>query len=349
MATITAGVVTPVAGAYGTTPAASGTFIPSVWSGKLNEKFYAASTFADICNKNWEGEISNQGDKVIINNIPSLVISDYVVGGNLSYQTPTPNVIELVVDRAKYFGFNVSDVLEYQSKPALMSMFSDDAAQQMRTTIDSTCLYRMLLRNATGTSALPEDGIPATNRGSTAGAKSGSYNLGTDAAPVDLSATADTTLDVILRMASVLDEQNIPDSGRWLVIDPVTRYRLMGTKLAQAYLTGDDKSMLRNGLIGTIDRFKVYVTNQLPTKAQSATVWVSGDGSESSIAGSSYASGKTRILAAGHTSAITFASQMTKTETLPNPTDFGKLVRGLNIFGHQVVKGTALTRAVVTN
>ncbi len=346
MATVTAGVVTPVAGAYGTTPAASGTFIPTLWSGKLNEKFYAASTFADLCNRNWEGEISNMGDKVVINNIPSLVISDYVVGGNLSYQTPTPNTIEMAVDRAKYFGFNVSDVLEYQSKPNLMDMFSNDASEQMRTVIDSTCLYRTLLANATGTALLPEDGVVAANRGATAGVKSASYNLGTDTAPVDF-ATANEALNVILRMASVLDEQNIPETGRWLVIDPATRLRLMQSELRQAYLTGDDKSPVRNGLIGTIDRFKVYVSNQLPYKAASTSVWTSGDGTETSIAGSSH-SVRVRLLAAGHTSAITFASQMTKTEQLRNPTDFGDLVRGLNIFGHKVVKGTALVRAVVT-
>ena len=34
-------------------------------------KLYTASTFADICNTNWEGEISGMGDKIVINNILS--------------------------------------------------------------------------------------------------------------------------------------------------------------------------------------------------------------------------------------------------------------------------------------
>lgn len=341
MTTITAGVVTPVSGAYGTTPSYSGTFIPTLWSAKLNAKFYTASTFADICNRDWEGEISNVGDKVIINNIPSLVINDYVVGGNLTYQTPTPNTIELMVDRAKYFGFNVNDVMEYQSKPDLMSMFTDDASEQMRVVVDSTCLYRTLLDVST---------IAAANQGATAGAKSASYNLGTDTTPVDLSnATTgpDDTLALILRMASVLDEQNIPNSGRWLLIDPATRMKLMNSKLAQAYVTGDSTSPLRNGLIGMIDRFKIYVTNHLPYKAISATVWTSGDGSEATIAGSSDTT-RNRVVAAGHTSAISFASQLVKTEQLRNPTDFGDLVRGLQVFGHKVTKGDAIALGMVT-
>ena len=117
MSTVTAGAVTPVGGAFNTNPSYSGTFIPTIWSAKLNAKFYAASTFASICNKNWEGDISSLGDKVIINNIPTITIADYVVGGNLNYQTPTPNTIEMVVDRAKSFSFQVSDVLDYQAKP----------------------------------------------------------------------------------------------------------------------------------------------------------------------------------------------------------------------------------------
>jgi len=341
MATITAGAVTPVGAAFNTTPAYSGTFIPTIWSAKLNAKFYAASTFADICNRDWEGDVSNIGDKVIINNIPSLVINDYVVGGNLSYQTPTPNTIELLIDRAKYYGFNVADVLEYQSKPNLMDMFTNDAAEQMRTVVDSTCLYRCLLDTTN---------IVAANRGGTAGAKSASYNLGTDDTPVDLSNAStgpDDTLALILRMASVLDEQNVPDTGRWLLIDPATRMKLLNSKLAQAYLTGDNTSPIRNGLIGGIDRFKVYVTNHLPYKAISATVWTSGDGSETSITGVSDTT-RNRLIAAGQMTGLSFASQMVKTEQLRNPTDFGDLVRGLQVFGHKVTKGESVATAIVT-
>lgn len=345
MSTITPAAVIPVAAPFNTSPSYSGTFIPTLWSSKLNAKFYAASTFADICNRDWEGDIKNLGDKVVINGIPSITINDYTVGSGVSYQVPTPSTIEMVVDRAKYFGFQINDVLDYQSKPDLMGMFTDDASEQMRTVLDSTCLYRTLL---TAESAVgKEDGTVPANRGATAGKRSTSYNLGTDAAPVDISA-ANEALNVILRMASVLDEQNIPESGRWLLIDPATRLRLMGTNLAQAQFMGDDKSMVRNGLIGTIDRFKVYVTNQLPFKAATAVVWTSGDGSETSIAGVAHATLRTRILAAGHTSAISFASQMTKTEQLRNPTDFGDYVRGLQVFGHKTVKGTALATAIVS-
>lgn len=334
MTTLTLSPVTPVGAPYNTTPSYSGTFIPTIWSSKLNAKFYAASVFADICNRNWEGDIQNLGDKIVINNIPSLTIQDYVVGGNLNYQTPTPNTIELQIDRAKYFGFNVSDVLDYQSKPDLMDAFSNDAAEQMRIVIDSTCTYRTFIGGA------------AANRGTTAGVKSGAINLGSDAAPLLFTGTPATVLNTILGLAGVLDEQNVPDSDRWLVIDPLTRTLLMQSNLQQAQITGDGVSPVRNGLIGKIDRFSIYVSNQLPYMAASGTNWISGDGSETSTTGTTFAS-KRRAIIAGHTSAISFASQLTKTEQLRNPTDFGDLVRGLQVFGHKVTKPEALALAVV--
>jgi len=34
-------------------------------------------------------------------------------------------------------------------------------------------------------------------------------------------------------------------------------------------------------------------------------------------------------------------------ETVRNPSDFGDYIRGLNVYGHKVVKDSALTYAVV--
>ena len=74
MSTITPGQTFPVQGAYNTTTPYSGTFIPALWSGKLNAKFYNATVFGEIANTAWEGEISGIGDQIIINNIPSVAI-----------------------------------------------------------------------------------------------------------------------------------------------------------------------------------------------------------------------------------------------------------------------------------
>jgi hypothetical protein len=335
MATITAGAVTPVGGAFATSTAASGTFIPTLWSSQLAKKFYTATVFSEIANTDWSGELKSMGDKVIINKIPDLTVNRYVVGQGLTYEVPTPSTLELTIDQGLYFAFQISDVIEYQSKPNLMDMFSNDAGMQMKIKVDSTSLFNLALNSTYG---IPD----AANRGLTAGVKSLSYNLGTNTAPVTL--TGSNVLQMLTSFSGVLDEQNIPETDRWLLIDPYTRNLLMQSNLAQAQFMGDSQSMVRNGRIGTIDRFTVYVTNNLP-KGAAAAAMTSGDGSETS--GATHTAAR-RLLIAGHKSALTFASQITKTEQVRNPYDFGDYIRSLNIFGFKATKDTAFATAFVS-
>ena len=237
MSTITPAAVTPVTGAAATTPSYSGTFIPSLWSGKLIAKFYATTMFGEICNTDYQGEISNLGDKIIINSIPDVAIADYLVGGTLSYGVPTPVAnVELQINKAKAFTFNLPDVLEYQARPKLLDVFSGEASAKMKIYIDDDLLF-----NSYSTGA-------AANKGATAGVRSAAYNLGIDTAPVAL--TASNVLTVLTQLAGVLDEQNVPDADRYLIIDPLTRNILMQSNLAQAQFTGDAASLVRTGKTG---------------------------------------------------------------------------------------------------
>lgn len=308
---------------FNTAPAYSQTFIPSLWAGKLNVKFYATTVFGEISNTAYEGDIKGMGDLVTINNIPSITINNYIIGQSLTYEVPTPNIVTLVIDKAKYFGVNISDVLEYQSQPSLMDMFTSDASQQMAISIDRDVLLGTFDQGA------------AANKGATAGAISASFALGTDNAPITL--TSANVITQITALSSVLDEQNVPESERWLVITPVVRQLLMSSTLSQAYLTGDNMSILRNGKIGVIDRFTLYVSNLLP-RALAA---------QNFLGGAQAGALKRTAIMAGHKSAITFASQITKVESLQNQTDFGQLVRGLNVYGFKVIKPEALALMLI--
>ena len=330
MANITA--TTPLTGVGGDFAGVnySGSFIPTLWASKLNRKFYLTTVFGEISNTDYAGEIANLGDKVVINTIPTIAISDYTIGSGLTYAVPTPNTLELVIDRAKSFAFQVSDVIAHQSKPNVMETFTNDATMQMKIAVDRAVIYG----DSASKPGVVND-VHADNQGATAGALSHGYNLGTAAAPVSLSGT--NILQTLTAMAGVLDEQNAPETDRWLLIDPLTRQILMQSNLAQAQFMGDDKSMVRNGKIGMIDRFTVYVTNQLPKADADKNYW----------GGAAAGTAKRRVLLAGHKSAVTFASQMTKMETVRNPNDFGDYVRGLNVFGYKTLLPQALTSAIV--
>jgi len=300
-----------------TTNSYGANFVPEIWSGKLQVKFYKSTVLGEITNNDWEGEIKDQGDKVNIRTIPTITISDYTKGMSLASQVPTSTPITLTIDYGKYFNVIVDDVDATQADVKLMDMFTNDAAQQMKIGIDSLVLTQL----ATGGSSTTPLSA-AANQGNSAGAISGNLALGVTATPVTL--TKSNVLDTILNMGQALDEQNVPEDGRWLVIPAWMGALIKNSDLKQAYLTGDDTSILRNGKMGMIDRFTLYVSNNLYT-----------------------ASSKTTILA-GTRDAVSFASQITNVETLRSTTTFGNIMRGLNVFGFKVVKPEALVAAVVT-
>src|SRR3954468_24560624 len=91
------------AGSAQPSPAYSGTFIPEIWSGKLIEKFYATTVLAAISNTDYQGEITNQGDKVHIRTRPTITIRDYQAGQSLLVERPASNIVDLTIDKGKYF------------------------------------------------------------------------------------------------------------------------------------------------------------------------------------------------------------------------------------------------------
>lgn len=321
-------------GAFDTNPSYSGAFIPTLWSGKLLAKFYQNTMLSEVTNTDYEGELKNQGDTVRIRLAPSISISDYTVGQTLSYEVPTPIFQDMQVNKGKYFGVQVNDVLAYQSDMNLMNMFTEDAAKQLKIAIENEVFFNSFVT----------EGPAAANEGATAGAISAAYNLGTDTAPVD-QATPENVLKAILRMSTVLDEQNVPEEGRFLILSPYDRHLLMQSSIAQAYFTGDQSSTIRTGKIGMLDRFSVYVSNLLP-KGEAGKALVAGL-SATSTGGAVTNAKARRTMIAGTKHATSFAMTINKTEPLRNQTDFGDIVRGLAVYGRKVVKPQALVVAQV--
>ena len=289
-------------------PSYSGTFIPEVWSSKLIEKYYDSTVLSSISNTNYEGEIRNQGDKVIIRTTPTLEINDYSIGQTLVNQRPEAPTIELNIDKGFYWSTIIDDVVEKQQDIDQMNLWAQDAAEQLKIKLDARVLG----------SIVPD--VAATNKGATAGRISGNIDLGATGAPE--AVTKDNILEYILKMGQVLDEQNVPETGRFLVLPFWATTRLKLSDIKDASLTNDGASPLRNGRVGMIDRFTVYNSNLLPTYT---------DGAD-----------KTTHFLAGTKDGLTFATQLTKTESLRAESTFGNIMRGLMVYGHKVVKPEAL-------
>lgn len=293
----------------------SGNFIPEIWSGKLIENFYDATVLAAISNTDYEGEIKAMGDTVNIRTTPEITIRDYVKGQTLTVEQPDKPKLQLVIDKGEYFACVEDDVDRIQTDVNLMDTWSKDASERMKIKIDTRVL----------TDLLP--GIAATNKGATAGEQSASFNLGTTGAPLTVTkdGAAGTTpvVDLIVDMGTVLDEANAPEQGRFLVIPAKMAGLIKKSELKDASLTGDGTTPIRNGRLGMIDRFTLYVSHNL-----------------------NVSSGKYSIIA-GHKMGFTFASQMTEMETIRSESTFGNIVRGLQVYGYKVVKPEALAQAVI--
>lgn len=300
-------------------------FIPEIWSGKLVEKFYASTVLAAISNTDYEGEIKNQGDRVKIRTKPTVTIRDYRADGLLGLDRPTGSSIELYIGNGKYFSLALDDVMEIQSDLNILSMWSDDAAQQLKIVVDQDVLGGIVNQMA------------AANQGTAAGVITASLNLGIKSTPLTVvgrnaGSGQIELVDVLLRMGQVLDEQNIPEVGRWVVMPSWAGRMIKQSELRQAYLSGDSVSMLRNGRLGMVDRFTIYISNLLPNNSSDST---------------NFAAGEWPIFA-GHAHGLTFASQISKVETLRSELTFAQILRGLQVYGYQVVDGKALVQAQVT-
>jgi len=253
-------------------------------------------------------EIKKHGDTVIIRTIPDITIRAYKIGQKLVRERPAPGRVDLLIDKGNYYSVVINDVEKLQSDINYVERWTDDAGQQMKIAVDSDIL-----------SVVYAD-ADSHNKGAQAGKKSGSIDLGASGAFVSLDKT--NILDYIVDMGTCLDENDVPETQRWLVFPAIFCGMIKKSDLKDASLAGDGTSIMRNGRLGIIDRFEIYSSNQVATSADGVTT--------------------VHNCLFGHPAAITFASQLTENRVIPNPDDFGDLMEGLQVYGYETIKAQAL-------
>lgn len=289
-------------------------YIPAVWSGKLIQKLYASTVFGEVCSTEYEGEIKGLGDNILIRTIPDVTVSDYQIGSTFSqadYEVPLSANVEMPINKAKKFLVRVNTVDRSQSDVDVVDVFANEASMKLKIAID-----RDVVRNL-------DAGVASTNKGATAGAISANLPLGVTGTAISITET--NAVSYILLHGQALDEQNVSDEGRFLILPAWYIRRLKGSDLKTASLTGDAMTPLRNGKVGMIDRFTIYQSNNLDQTAV-----------------------RTNVIS-GHSGGLSFAAQITELERLQNPWDFGHLQRGLCVYGYKVIEGKFLTSGFAAN
>jgi len=293
-------------------------FLPSVYSKKVLNFFRKASVVEAITNTDYAGEISAYGDSVKIIKEPVISVYDYTRGSDTTQTKLTDQELTLVVDSAKAFKFIVDDIETNMSHVNFKEVASSSAAYALRDSYDAAVIATMF----SGVSSSSPDHVLGADNATdlAAGTFDGTGNL-----DIGFGSSEHDPIDVMARMARLLDEQNVPEEGRWFVASP-DFYEQLGqasSKLLSVDFNAGQGS-IRNGLVssGKLRGFDMYKSNN--------------------IASTTNAAGK---CLAGHISSTATAQTIISTEVLRDPSSFGDIVRGLHVYGAKVLRGEALVSA----
>ena len=293
-------------------------FLPEVYSKKVLNFFRKASVAEAITNTDYSGEISAYGDTVRIIKEPEITVYQYERGANVTKTALTDQELSLVVDIANAFKFIVDDIETSMSHVNFKEVASSSAAYALRDAYDEGIIATMFA----GVSAASPNHILGSDNATdlAAGTFDGTGNL-----DIGFAASEHDPIDVLSHMARLLDEQNIPEEGRWFLASP-DFYEVLASSssklLSVDYNAG--QGSIRNGLVssGKLRGFDMYKSNN--------------------IASTTNAAGK---CLAGHMSSTATAQTITSTEVLRDPDSFGDIVRGLHVYGGKVLRGEALVSA----
>jgi len=221
-------------------------FLPKIYSKKVLNFFRKASVVEAITNTDYAGEISAFGDSVRIIKEPVISVSDYTRGSDTTQTKLTDQEISLVVDSAKAFKFIVDDIETNMSHVNFKEVATSSAAYALRDSYDAAVIATMF----SGVSTSSPDHVLGADA-SAATQTMGQHQGGSNA--IDLTGSDGTgtdPLDVMSFMAKLLDEQSIPEEGRWFVAPPSFYNELAqsGSKLLSVDFNAGQGS-IRNGLV----------------------------------------------------------------------------------------------------
>ena len=291
----------------------NGFFIPEIYSKKVQIALRKAAVAEAVCNTDYMGEISQYGDTVNIIKEPQITVNDYTRGLAVSSTNLTDQELVLTIDQAKSFAFKLDDLERRFSHVNFQAIASDNAAYKLRDAMDSNILAAI-----------------SSGAGVTTG-------MGTTSVPIDIgfgSGEVDP-LNQMALAAKELDENNVPEEGRWFVAAPEWYNVLSNT--ASKLLTVDfnaGQGSIRNGLVasGLLRGFQMYKSNNLPTNDLTAA----------SPAGT--ATQPEALF--GHISAVSAASAMNKVETVRDTSTFSDIVRGLMVWGRKVLRDDSVGKII---
>ena len=295
-------------------------FVPEIFSKKIQNFFRKSSVIEAITNTDYAGEIAAFGDTVKIIKEPEITVAAYTRAASTTKQYLTDQELTLVIDKANSFKFIVDDIEEKLSHINFASVGASSAAYTLKNTMDAEVLSTMFAGVSTAT---PDHRLGGDGNG----AASGSFGAND---PLDMGYASGelTPLSIMARMARLLDDSQVPEDQRWFVAKPEFYEELAAedSKLMSSDFNQGDGGV-RNGLVasGSIRGFQMYKSSNIPATSNA-----------------------TGQCLAGHISSTATAQSILNIETLRDTDTFGDIVRGLHVYGRQVLRPDALVKAIYT-
>ena len=280
-------------------------FIPEIWANELQMALEKALVFAQpgVINRDYEGQITQAGDTVRINQIGDITVKAYTKNGSIDApETLTGAQQVLEITEADYFNFEVDDIDKAQQRPKVMQAAMARAAYKMRDEVD-----QFIAGMYTGAA-------PANQIGTTAAPK----------APNNTDGDANNVYRLVTLCRQALIKQNVQRGGWWMIVHPeLYTVMLNDSRFSKADQSGTTMG-LRNGQVGNISGFTVMESNNVEYIEN-------GDGSHDVY----------KVMV-GTSQAITFASQIMKVESFRPEDSFSDAVKGLHVYGGRVVRPECL-------
>lgn len=273
-------------------------FNAQAWSKLLVVNLDKINVMMGLINRDYEGDIANVGDTVQVRTLGSVSMRPYAKGQTLTYEDLAPTKEPMTIDDAEFFAFQVDDIDTAQTDLSTIQLYTSRAAVAMNEAVEKKCLSQY--------------------------AKAHADNRITDAGAA-IVLTKDNIYSYVVRLRTALSKKNVPQGGRWLVVDPDTSGVLLqapefikngtvnGVAVAtEGTLNGQSAAANRPGFLGRIAGFDCYESNNVPV-----------------VSGAKY-------IQAGDNLAIAYAAQINKMETIRLQTTFADAVRGLLLHDAEV-------------
>ena len=347
--------------ASGYTNLNSGNFSPVIYSKQVQMEFRKSAVCEAITNSDYFGEIANAGDSVRIIKEPEISVLAYTRGTAIATQDLTDVDFTLTVDKSNYFAFKLDDIEEQQTHINWLSMASNRAAYRLADQYDQEILgylsgYKQSALHAnagavnnvvSGTKAVASAGsdelltankLIKSSFGNITTSSAGDHSIPLAARLAGATSVATATatpLQMVARMARLMDQNNVDKQGRWLVVDSVFQEILADEDSRLLNMDWGQSGGLRNGLmLDNLHGFRVYVSNNLPSV-----------GTGSATAGTANQNTNYGVIVAGHDSSVATAQQINKTETYRDPDSFADIVRGMHLYGRKILRPEAIVTA----